>query len=201
MSSRLLLVLSVVVLLPSVVFAGEKLPKPTRQPAAPTANQKALLAQGVVLHDAGKFDGAIDKYEEVLKLSPANMTALYELAYSFAANKELEKSLAAATRGAPSAQGARLSRGDVVRQLGSRSGRHLVFVRYEPDASIHVEWVYNPADISAAPVVFAHDLGPARNSALIAELPGRSIWTARVSQGNAVIVPYTDDTPLQPPAR
>src|SRR5258708_26895399 len=73
---------------------------PTRTATAPTDAETATIEAGITLHDQGKYDEAIAKYEEVLKLSPSNMTALYELAYSFAANKEYEKSLAAATRGA-----------------------------------------------------------------------------------------------------
>src|SRR4029079_15818020 len=83
-------------LLPAVVAAQSG---PTRAAAPSTAAETATIEAGIKLHDAGKFDEAIARYEEVLKLSPANMTALYELAFSFAANKEYEKSLAAATRG------------------------------------------------------------------------------------------------------
>jgi tetratricopeptide (TPR) repeat protein len=72
---------------------------PSRVATASTPADTATIEAGIKLHDQGKFDEAIAKYEEVLKLSPANMTALYELAFSFAANKEYEKSLAAATRG------------------------------------------------------------------------------------------------------
>jgi tetratricopeptide (TPR) repeat protein len=72
---------------------------PTRAATPSTAAETATIEAGIKLHDAGKFDDAIAKYEEVLRLSPANMTALYELAFSFAANKDYEKSLAAATRG------------------------------------------------------------------------------------------------------
>src|SRR6476619_5448649 len=83
-------------LLPAVVAAQSG---PTRAAAPSTPAETATIEAGIKLHDAGKYDEAIAKYEEVLKLSPANMTALYELAYSFAANKEYEKTLAAATRG------------------------------------------------------------------------------------------------------
>jgi tetratricopeptide (TPR) repeat protein len=58
---------------------------PTRAATPSTAAETATIEAGIKLHDAGKFDEAIAKYEEVLRLSPANMTALYELAYSFAA--------------------------------------------------------------------------------------------------------------------
>jgi tetratricopeptide (TPR) repeat protein len=83
-------------LLPVVVAAQSS---PTRAASPSTAAETATIEAGIKLHDAGKFDDAIAKYEEVLKLSPANMTALYELAFSFAATKDYEKSLAAATRG------------------------------------------------------------------------------------------------------
>jgi tetratricopeptide (TPR) repeat protein len=82
----------------TAVVAAQSGP-PTRTAAPSTPAETATIEAGIKLHDAGKYDEAIAKYEEVLKLSPANMTALYELAYSFAANKEYEKSLAAATRG------------------------------------------------------------------------------------------------------
>ena len=85
------------VLLPVCAAAQSGLPTRTATPSTPA--ETATIEAGIKLHDAGKFEDAIAKYEEVLKLSPANMTALYELAYSFAANKEYEKSLAAAMRG------------------------------------------------------------------------------------------------------
>ena len=87
-----------VVLTPAVTLA-QLGSAPTRTATPSTPAENSTIEAGIKLHDAGTFDEAIAKYEEVLKLSPANMTALYELAFSFAANKEYEKSLAAATRG------------------------------------------------------------------------------------------------------
>jgi tetratricopeptide (TPR) repeat protein len=72
---------------------------PTRAATPSSAAETAIVEAGIKLHDAGKYDEAIAQYEAVLKQSPSNMTALYELSFSFAANKEYEKSLAAATRG------------------------------------------------------------------------------------------------------
>src|SRR5262245_54656879 len=97
MRIALTIVLSIA-LMPAIVAAQSGRPTRTATPSTPA--ETATIETGIKLHDAGKYDEAIAKYEEVLKLSPANMTALYELAYSFAANKEYEKSLAAATRGA-----------------------------------------------------------------------------------------------------
>ncbi len=83
----------------SGVAAAQTGRAPTRPSTKPTAAETAGIETGIKLHDQGKYDDAIAKYQEVLTMSPANMTALYELAFSFAANKEFEKSLAAATRG------------------------------------------------------------------------------------------------------
>src|SRR6185369_3149103 len=94
---RPLAVFTLLVLLP--VGAAAQSGPPTRTATPSTPAETATIEAGIKLHDAGKFEEAIAKYEEVLKLSPANMTALHELAYSFAANKEYEKSLAAAMRG------------------------------------------------------------------------------------------------------
>jgi hypothetical protein len=46
-------------LAPVTLFAAEKLPKPDRIPSPATTAQQALIRQGVALHDAGDFEGAI----------------------------------------------------------------------------------------------------------------------------------------------
>src|SRR2546428_6461067 len=45
-------------------------------------------------------------------------------------------------------------------------GLHLVFVKNRTDQS-EFDWVYNPADIDASKIVWARDLGPAKNQQLI----------------------------------
>ena len=57
------------------------------------------LRAAVALNDQGKFDEAIAKYLDVLKESPDNVVALYELAYSYGEKKDYAKSLEAARRG------------------------------------------------------------------------------------------------------
>lgn len=73
---------------------------PTKTAAASTPAEDVIIQQGAALHDEGKYDEAIAKYQQVLAASPTNMTALYELAYSYVAKKDYPKSLEAATRGA-----------------------------------------------------------------------------------------------------
>src|SRR5437868_5784285 len=60
--------------------------------------------------------------------------------------------------------------------LAERLGRHVIFVRYREGDTEHREWVYNLADIDAAPVIWAHDLGPEENKRLMQYYAGRSFW-------------------------
>ena len=50
--------------------------------------------------------------------------------------------------------------------LKKRSGQHVIFVRYAGLPSPHEEWIYNAADIDAAPVIWAQDLGHIENERL-----------------------------------
>jgi tetratricopeptide (TPR) repeat protein len=49
---------------------------------------QALIKQGIDLHNAGKYAEAIEKYNEVLKVDPANGYANYEIAFSLYASKK-----------------------------------------------------------------------------------------------------------------
>jgi hypothetical protein len=57
--------------------------------------------------------------------------------------------------------------------LVTHPGQHVIFVRYT-GPSPHDEWVYNPADIDAAPVIWAHDMGEIENDRLRRYYAGRS---------------------------
>jgi len=59
--------------------------------------------------------------------------------------------------------------------LERQPGQHVIFVRYT-GPSPHDEWVYNPADLDAAPVIWAHDLGQIENERLRRYYAGRSFW-------------------------
>ena len=55
-------------------------------------------------------------------------------------------------------------------------GRDLVFIDTESGDDLHFTWIANRADIDAAGIVWARDLGPERNRALVAHLAGRRVW-------------------------
>jgi Flp pilus assembly protein TadD len=78
---------------------GQSAPAPSKAAAPSTPDEDAAIRDGARLHDQGKYDDAIAKYEEVLAKNPGNMTALYELAYSHIAKKDFVKGREAAARG------------------------------------------------------------------------------------------------------
>lgn len=84
------------------------------------------------------------------------------------------------------------SRTDLLQDLLSQAGAHLVFVRYSADYSIGDEWVYNAADMQSAPVLFAHDLGFEKNRQLIERHRDRQVWLASLTPGDKSLVPYHD---------
>ena len=55
-------------------------------------------------------------------------------------------------------------------------GYHVILVRYTGGQSVHEEWVYNLANIDAAPVIWARDLGQVENERLRHYYAGRSFW-------------------------
>ena len=71
----------------------------------------------------------------------------------------------------------------MIERLESSGGKHLVVVRYNASHSFHREWVYNRADVDAAPVVWARSMGEG-DSTLVRYYRDRKIWTL-----------YVDDDP------
>jgi tetratricopeptide (TPR) repeat protein len=57
------------------------------------------IAQGVAFHDKGDYEGAIRKYREALKSAPSDAHALYELAFTLSAMKDLKGAVDAAAKG------------------------------------------------------------------------------------------------------
>jgi hypothetical protein len=79
----------------------------------------------------------------------------------------------------------------IARQLESSPGRHLVFVRFGDNHDAHVPWIYNRAAIDQAKVVWAYDLGRARNEELKRYFSDRDVWWVD-ADGDARLKPYPD---------
>jgi hypothetical protein len=85
-----------------------------------------------------------------------------------------------------------LRRVDVLSQLQQRPGPQLVIVRYGPHHDIGREWVYNDANIDAAKVVWARDLGGERNQELLQYFRDRNTWVVEADAPTPQAVPYPD---------
>ena len=71
-------------------------------------------------------------------------------------------------------------RARMLERLTRFEGRHLAIVRYGPRHNPHHEWVYNEADIDRAKVVWARDMDPTSNEALVRYFRGRRVWLLEV---------------------
>ena len=80
--------------------SAEKLPEPKREAWPPSDAQRILIKEGVALHDAGDYDGAIAKYKQVLAESPDEVVSMHEIAYSYFEKKDYANALAVARQGA-----------------------------------------------------------------------------------------------------
>ena len=69
-------------------------------------------------------------------------------------------------------------RADLLHDLESKPGKHVVLVRYGPEHSVHEEWVFNTADIDGSKVIWARDLPGELNDQLLRYYPNRTIWLA-----------------------
>jgi hypothetical protein len=83
-------------------------------------------------------------------------------------------------------------RARLLTQLESDGRRHLVIVRYGTGHSPFDEWVFNRADIDAAAVVWARDMGAEANKELLAYFSGRQVWLLEIPEP-ATPVAITDN--------
>jgi len=85
-----------------------------------------------------------------------------------------------------------LERAMILRQLQQLPESQLVIVRYGPHHDFDREWVYNEADIDAAKVVWARDVGKSDNQELLDYFRDRKVWLVEADSPAPQLRPYTD---------
>jgi hypothetical protein len=75
-------------------------------------------------------------------------------------------------------------------QLQELPRKQLVFVRFAPRSKSLYDWVYNPADIDRSQVVWAMDMGAARNQELMDYYKNRQVWLVEPDRDSAKWEPY-----------
>ncbi len=84
------------------------------------------------------------------------------------------------------------AREKVIRTLQQTPGQHLVMVRYAPNHELQEEWVYNAANIDASPIVWAREMTPAQDVALLHYFNGRTTWLLEPDQSPPKLKSYSE---------
>jgi hypothetical protein len=88
-------------------------------------------------------------------------------------------------------------RDHVLTMLTNMPGKHLVFVHYGPQHPYIDEWVFNPADIPGAPVVFARMMDAESDGELIRDMKGYDVWLADPDTGRLGLLSDGERRPLE----
>src|ERR1019366_250418 len=83
-----------------------------------------------------------------------------------------------------------IPRATVASKVQAQPEKQLLIVRYAPNHDCLDEWVYNEADIDGAKVVWAREMGPERDRALIDYFQGRRVWLAEPDKDPPAISQY-----------
>ena len=75
-----------------------------------------------------------------------------------------------------------LPRTQVRHFLERQPGRQLAIVKYAGGHDTRNEWVYNDSDIDASHVIWARDMGEARNRELLDHYKDRKVWLVEPDQ-------------------
>ena len=65
---------------------------------------------------------------------------------------------------------------EAIHKLEAIPGKHLVFVRYSKDHSVHREWVFNGADLENSRIIWARELDADQNQRVVEHYSGRKVW-------------------------
>jgi len=85
-------------------------------------------------------------------------------------------------------------------ELERTPGNHLVFVKAKTDPNNLFQWIYNDAEIDAARIVWARDLGAERNAELAHYYAGRATWLVDPNVEPATRMSYSPEAAGAPEA-
>ncbi|HXH50499.1 MAG TPA: hypothetical protein VNM47_14240 [Terriglobia bacterium] len=84
-------------------------------------------------------------------------------------------------------------RAEVLLELRRYPGPQLAIVHHSADNDYGFDgWVYNRADLESAKVIWAHDMGPAKNKELIDYFKGRNVWLVDADSNPPQLLPYPE---------
>lgn len=84
-------------------------------------------------------------------------------------------------------------RAAMLRRLSRKPTGQLVIVHYNPNHRLPFnDWVYNRADLNSAKVIWADDMGPAKNQELIDYFKGRHVWLVDADSPSPKLMPYPE---------
>jgi len=107
--------------------------------------------------------------------------------------------VATGTQIEPEWQRGNLKRNAIVRELRNMPGKHLVIVHYGPEHSVHLDWIFNGADIDGSKVVWARDMGAAQNQELLRCFANRKPWEVFPDDPDPKLAPYPPALPANLP--
>lgn len=81
-------------------------------------------------------------------------------------------------------------RAGILARLDRAPGKDLVIVKYANDHNPVDQWIYNGPDLNTAKVIWAWDMGPAQNLALIHCYSGRKVWLVQPDTTPVKLTPY-----------
>jgi hypothetical protein len=82
-----------------------------------------------------------------------------------------------------------LDRNAMIAELEKMPGKHLVIVHYGPKHPAHIDWIANRADIDTSKIVWARDMGDAKNQELLQYFRDRDAWRIDVDDSPGHSVP------------
>jgi hypothetical protein len=90
-----------------------------------------------------------------------------------------------------------IERLEIARKVKASGSRNLIIVRYSANHNSLQEWVYNRANIDAAPIVWAREMSPEKNRELFEYFKDRHVWLLEPDFDVPRLSPY----PMPPSAQ